>query len=108
MRQLSFNEMTTVAGGEGNSFFDFIWDRLHTAALGGVAAAVTGAAIGWVHGGKNTGYLGLSIIGHPVGALTGAIIGGIGGVIGGLLVSYEFCYNMAMQAFDSIRKGKIE
>ncbi|MFD1800691.1 hypothetical protein ACFSFZ_00560 [Mixta tenebrionis] len=108
MRQLSFEEITIVAGGEGDGFFDFLADRLHTAALGGFAAAVTGAAIGWVHGGKNTGYLGLSLIGHPVGAITGAIIGAIGGVIGGLLVSYEFCYNMAMKAFESIRNGQIE
>jgi hypothetical protein len=108
MRELAFNEVSCVAGGATpNEIANFIGDRIASSILAGVAGAVTGGSIGYLHGGDAMGVWGLSIIGQMVGGVVAGAIGGIGGVIGGLLVPLDYCYPLAIEAFETVIGGKV-
>lgn len=74
MRQLDINEISAVAGGEGNN------GSTHTNVIGGMLA---GAGTGAVAGG-GIGFL----VGGPVGAAVGAALGTGIGAIGGALSGF--------------------
>ncbi|WP_052130892.1 hypothetical protein [Erwinia typographi] len=106
MRELNLAEVNVVTGAAGP--LDFILDRAASSILSGVAAAVTGGAIGYLRGGDATGVLGLNFIGQLVGAFGGAIIGGIGGVVGGAMVPFEWSYPLVIDAFETVINGGIK
>jgi len=109
MRELAFNEVSCVAGGATpHEIANFIGDRLASSILAGVAAAVTGGSIGYLHGGDAMGVLGLSVIGQLVGGVVAGTIGGVGGLVGGLLVPFDYCYPLAMDAFKTVISGGIQ
>ncbi|GLR08810.1 hypothetical protein COO59_15825 [Mixta theicola] len=69
MRDLALNEIAIVSGGiTPCEIAGFVGNRLASSIFGGVAAAVTGGSIGYLHGGNAMGVLGLGIIGQFVGA----------------------------------------
>ena len=108
MRELTINETLSVSGAAtANDVAFFIGDHLASSIIGGVAATVAGASIGYLHGGDAMGWLGLGVIGQLVGAVSGAIIGGIGGVIGGALVSLSYSLPLANQLAQTIIAGDI-
>lgn len=110
MRELTIGETSTVSGAAltPNDIAFFIGDHLASSVIGGVAAAVAGGAIGYLHGGDAMGILGLGVIGQLVGAVGGAIIGGVGGVIGGALVSLSYSLPLAEQLAQTIISGEIQ
>jgi len=110
MRELTLDEVSGVSGAAitPNDAALFIGDHLASSVIGGVAAAVAGGAIGYLHGGDAMGILGLSVIGQLVGAVGGAIIGGIGGVIGGAMVSLSYSLPLVEQLAQTIISGGVQ
>jgi|GEM_PF-1261163 len=110
MRELTVGEISNVSGAAltPNDVALFIGDHLGSSIIGGVAAAVAGGAIGYLHGGDAMGILGLGVIGQLVGAVSGAIIGGVGGVIGGSLVSLSYSLPLVEQLAQTIISGGIK
>ncbi|MXP50297.1 hypothetical protein FD733_16050 [Pantoea sp. Eser] len=107
MRELTIDETFAISGATttGNDVMFFIGDHLASAILSGVAAAVAGGAIGYLHGGDAMGVFGLGFIGQMVGAIGGALIGGVGGVIGGSLVSLSYSLPLANLLAETIISG---
>lgn len=110
MRELTMQEMSCVSGAAStpNDVAAFIGDHLASSIISGVAAAVAGGAIGYLHGADATGVFGLGLIGQLVGAIGGAAIGGIGGLIGGGLVSLSYSLPLVEKFMQTMISGGIK